>query len=310
MGRFPSRHSTIVAIVAGLLLNSCGSAEERPDLRLLPPIEDWVAATSPVSPPPAELTVELEPVADELATEAEDLSLELEEPRWYDWLLPSDWKLPPGWTSSFELGVDGSDGNAQTLTFRSGANIKRKVDWSNLKIGVTYVKATAEWEETKHNGQLDVNHDWLLGESPWSIYAKSILVYDEFRPFGLELTLSSGLGYRFIRTEATTLKGRIGSGSTRQFRGLDNNWVPEGMLGVDFEHEFSARQKVRLSVEYYPEWGKFDQFRIRSDAGWEMLLSEATNLSLKLGVIDRYDTRDGGGRPNALDYSLLLLWKL
>jgi putative salt-induced outer membrane protein YdiY len=292
-------HSQAAAILVVALLHSFGRAAERPDLWLLPPVDD-VSIEDQVS------AAEDDP----LAADLEPLSLELEEPAWYDWLLPSAWQMPPGWNSSFEVGVDGSEGNAKTLTFRSGANIKRKIDWSDLKIAFSYVKATAERVETKHNAQLDVNHDWLLGESPWSIYGKTIVVYDEFRPFGLELTLSSGLGYRFIDNDSTTLKGRVGSGATRQFRGLDNDWVPEGMLGVDFEHQLSARQKVRLTVEYYPEWGAFDQFRIRSDAGWEMLLSEATNMSLKLGVIDRYDTRAGDGKPNALDYSLLLLWKL
>ena len=51
-------------------------------------------------------------------------------------------------------------------------------------------------------------------------------------------------------------------------------------------------------------------YRVRTDAGWEMLLDERTNMSLKLGVINRYDSRDSGPHPNALDYTLLLLWKM
>ncbi len=125
-----------------------------------------------------------------------------------------------------------------------------------------------------------------------------------------ELTLNAGIGYRFIKGEATTLTGRFGSGASRKFRGSDNVWEPEAMFGVDFEHKISDRQKLRATVEYYPEWDDFGLYRIRSDAGWEVLLDEKTNMSLKLGVIDRYDTRDSGQRPNALDYTLLLLWKL
>ena len=195
------------------------------------------------------------------------------------------------------------------LTLRTGANLRKK-DWSDLKVALNYVKASADYVETKHNAQLEVHHDWLLGESRWSPYAKSIFVYDEFRPYRCELTLNAGIGYRFIKTENTTLTGRFGSGASRKFRGSDNTWEPEAMFGVDFEHKISERQKFRVTVEYYPEWGDFALYRIRTDAAWEVLLDEDTNMSLKLGVIDRYDTRDSGQEPNALDYTLLLLWKL
>jgi hypothetical protein len=82
------------------------------------------------------------------------------------------------------------------------------------------------------------------------------------------------------------------------------------MLGVDFQYQISQRQKFRITSEYFPEWGDFEAYRIRTDAGYEVLLSEATNMSLKLGLIDRYDSEDGGTNPHALDYALLLLWKL
>ena len=38
------------------------------------------------------------------------------------------------------------------------------------------------------------------------------------------------------------------------------------------------------------------------------VLDEANNLSLKLGVIDRYDSTPSGAKYNDIDYSLLLLW--
>ena len=240
----------------------------------------------------------------EVYTELED------ESPWYGWVVPSAWHMPADWESSFELGIDGSEGNSSTLTFRSGANLRRKLDWSDLKLAFSYVKSTAESLETKHNAQFEANHDWLLGDSPWSVFAKSIVVYDEFRPFDLELTLNTGMGYQFLKTDTTMFKGRFGSGATRQWDGPNDRWRPEAMLGIDFEYKISKRQKLRLTSDYYPEWGDFEVYRVRTDAGWEMLLDEATNMSLKLGVIDRYDSNSGGTKPNALDYSLLLLWKL
>jgi hypothetical protein len=39
-----------------------------------------------------------------------------------------------------------------------------------------------------------------------------------------------------------------------------------------------------------------------------MALSKVWGLSLKLSVIDRYDSTPQGARPNDLDYSTLLIW--
>ncbi len=305
----------VVLLAATDLLTARG--EDNSDLHRLPPVEEALPSLEPaagelaVGPDGASAGKPAEAAADTTASTDADVVLEVQRtPHWYDWAIPSSWDLPEVWESSFELGIDGSEGNSTTLTFRSGAKVNRKVDGSDLKISLSYVKSSADYSETKHNAQFDVHHDWLFGDSPWSLFGKMILVYDEFRPFDLELTLNSGFGYRFVNTESTTLKGRFGSGATRQFDGPNNTWRPEAMLGIDIEHKISARQKLRATCEYFPQWGAFESFRIRTDAGWEVLLDESTNMSLKLGVIDRYDSQAGGSKPNALDYSLLLLWKL
>lgn len=290
-------------------------AEDGTLLRRLPPVEEPVVeieamASEAIEVPTSEIPAEAAISADVALDEPSTLEQLAPESPWYGWLVPSVWRLPAAWEGSFELGMDGSEGNASTLTFRTGGKLRRKVDLSDLKVNLTYVRATAEQVETNHNAQLDANHDWLFEESPWSIFVKSILVYDEFRPFDLELTLNSGVGYRFVDNDVVLLKGRFGSGAMRQWNGPDERWRPEAMLGVDFEYTISERQKFHITSEYFPEWGDLEVYRIRTDAGYEVLVSEATNMSLKLGIIDRYDSNAGGTKPNALDYSVLLLWKL
>ena len=53
----------------------------------------------------------------------------------------------------------------------------------------------------------------------------------------------------------------------------------------------------------------FTEYRLNSLAGWEFLLDQATNLSLRLAVRNRYNSSPGTARPNDLDYAALLLWK-
>lgn len=311
------RNVTLATVLCALVLASLVRGDDGSGLRRLPAVTDEpVLSELPAITSDATFDSSSDP-AEEVPVGTAEITPEVqidsiwEDPfSWQNWLLPSHWKSPDGWDNSFEVGVDGSSGNSTTLTLRTGANLKRKKDWSDLKVAINYVKATAEQVETKHNAQLETQHDWLLEDSRWSPFCKMIAVYDEFRSFRFETTLNAGIGYRFIDNDETTFKGRFGSGATRKYRDANNTWEPEALFGIDFEHKISDRQKFRATVEYYPEWMDFNMYRVRTDAGWEMLLDERTNMNLKLGVIDRYDSRDSGPHPNALDYTLLLLWKM
>ena len=47
-----------------------------------------------------------------------------------------------------------------------------------------------------------------------------------------------------------------------------------------------------------------------NDAHWKILLHEESDLHLKIGIVDRYDSTPNGAEANDLTYSLLLLWKI
>ncbi len=86
--------------------------------------------------------------------------------------------------------------------------------------------------------------------------------------------------------------------------------MPEAVFGLDFERQLTKRQKFKCKGEYFPDWEDFSEYRLVVDAGWVLLLDEEANLSLKLAANDRYETSPNGVKPNDINYSLLLLWKL
>jgi hypothetical protein len=65
-----------------------------------------------------------------------------------------------------------------------------------------------------------------------------------------------------------------------------------------------------MQIDYYPSWEDYADYRVEANAGWEILLDEESHMSLKLAAIDRYDSTPGGKRPNDLNYSMVLVWKL
>jgi putative salt-induced outer membrane protein YdiY len=212
------------------------------------------------------------------------------------------------WCASFELGLNGSEGNSDLFNFRFGADAKRETAASILKFDLDYKKDTTEDVETANRLFFDARHEWLFGESPWTVFVHHTDEYDEFKAFDLRITFDAGVGYYFIKREGTSLQGRAGSGVSHEIGGPDDDWVPEAVLGATLEHQLTARQKLCATADYYPSWEDFEDFRAVTAVNWEILLDEAWHLSLKLGINDRYDSTPDGAEHNDLDYSAVLLW--
>ena len=47
-----------------------------------------------------------------------------------------------------------------------------------------------------------------------------------------------------------------------------------------------------------------------TDLGWQIDLDRPKNVSVKLSLVDRYDSTPDGVEPNNFDYAVLLIWGL
>ncbi len=223
----------------------------------------------------------------------------------YPWL----W-MTQGWTNHFELGLDGSQGNAETLAFQIGTEIKRKTDDYTLAFDFDYRLANARNVTTEDNGRFNIDFDRLLNDTPWAWFGKFGLEFDEFKAFDLRLNLGAGASYHWIRNDNTTFVTRFGAGASQEIGAPDEDWVAEAIFGLDLEHQVNKYNKIRAKVDYFPEWEDFTNFRLVTDLGWEILLNEEESLSLKFAITDRYDsTPQGGADRNDFYYSVLLLVK-
>jgi len=215
---------------------------------------------------------------------------------------------PDPWDGSVELGLDGSDGNSQRFNFRFGADAKRTTKESVLTLDLDYRRNTNNSLETANRTFFDWRHEWLFEESPWTWFVHGAVDYDEFQAFDVRVSLDSGVGYQFLKTDRTSFLGRAGGGWSREVGGPDDVFVPEAVLGADFQRQLSKRQKFTANIDYTPDVTDPVDFRLNTKANWEVLLDEEMNLSLKMSVMDRYDSTPHEAKANDVDYGITLLW--
>lgn len=232
--------------------------------------------------------------------------LEEEVVRWYQ--RPWIW-MTRGWDNHAELGLDGSNGNAETFAFQTGLEMKRKTDDYTLALDFDYRQASASDVITEDNGRFNLDYDRLFEDSAWALFGKFGMEFDTFKAFDLRLNLNSGVGYHWIRNDTTTLVTRFGAGASKEIGAPDDDWKPEAVFGIEADHQLTSRQKVKAKVDYFPAWADFSDYRLVTDVAWETLLSDSDNFSLRLSLTDRYDSTPQGALANDVYYSALLLYK-
>ncbi|MCO6458198.1 MAG: DUF481 domain-containing protein [Pirellulaceae bacterium] len=294
-----------VALIGWLLILGRLPAQEHPELHLLPPVDS--ADVSPLAGDQLPLAGNAGPMAGDTVPEV----IQKEEVIEYQWFDPHYWFRAPYWEGSLEAGLNGSEGNTNSLSIKSGMSLKRTTDYNSLGFNLNYAKTTANSVETQHyalfNGEYERK---FAADSPWSFFTKTILQYDEFTAWDLRVTVNGGLGYRFLKTDTMLLKGRFGAGASREFGGAVEEWTPEAVFGADYEHQLTKKQKLVLNVDYLPAWENFEDYRLLTVLAWEVVLDEEANLHFKLAINDQYDSTPQGAEPNDFNYSMLLLWKL
>ena len=226
------------------------------------------------------------------------------------WYYPSYWFGPEPWTAGLELGINGSEGNNNVLSLRTGGHLKRETKRWKLDSSLAYNKNHSNGVETQNNGKIDLRLDRILAESAWTLFVLENLIYDEFQAYDVQLSLNAGVGYRVVDTEVVDLITRFGAGATREFGGVDNQWKPQALFGLEYEERISKTQRIVAKIDYFPEWEDFRNYRVVTDLGWQIDLDRPKNVSVKLSLVDRYDSTPDGVEPNNFDYAVLLIWGL
>ncbi len=230
-------------------------------------------------------------------------------PAWYE--SPTRWLDTIPWDAGLELGINGSTGNNEAVSIRTGGYFHRESEFARININAYYNKTSAGGIETQSNGQLTITNDWLFHEdSLWTLFTTSTLFYDEFQAFDIQVNMDGGIGYRLINGDHLALTTRMGAGSSREVGGLNDEWIAEAIFSVVSEIQVSTHQSIYATMDYFPELERFDEFRLVTDLGWEIELEQPANLSLKISVTDRYDSTLVDTNPQLLNYSVLLLWKI
>jgi putative salt-induced outer membrane protein YdiY len=235
-------------------------------------------------------------------------------------LTPADaTKGPPKlWTGAWEFGLNGSEGNTQILKIRTGGEARRETADNIFTMNGFYGLSRQMGILNEDKAIFNARDEILFGpNNPWSIFGALQIEYDAFRAYEFRVGLYTGVGYMFIKDDTTLLQGRVGAGAQREIgsNGLASRWVPEALIGWDFNHKFTDRQSFVSGVDIFPSLANAGQFRVRARAAYEIVIDPQSGTTIRFGIQDRYDSNPGSSptglsiKKNDLDYFTTLLFR-
>lgn len=300
--------AAIIAIVAGMSTNGLAAEDTTTALERLEAARvafeqakiELAAAQAAVS---GEISSEVQVDAETDATRRAQPEEEAEVPA-----DPTSWSQ--GWEWAASVAMTGSSGNTENFGARAAIDGERNTSDYETSLSLSYIYGTSDGTKNTSRGQLALRNDWLT-EGKWRYFAEGKYEYDEFQIWEHRLSGAVGVGYELIKNDKQTLIGRVGVGGSYEMGGAaKEEFVPEGLIGLDWEYKISDNSTLTASTTYYPSFDDLGEFRWNNNAGLEVVMDAETGMTLNTGFEHRHDSDPGSGfKPNDLNYYMGLGWK-
>jgi putative salt-induced outer membrane protein YdiY len=193
-----------------------------------------------------------------------------------------------GWDRRLEVGLNGSDGNSDTLNVLGGLHLGFKDDHHRFKLDGVYRLSRQDGDDTEHNAFAQGVHDWIAPDRRWFPFVDARWDFDEFEDWDHRIASHAGLGYALFETERFELIVRGGLGAYRTFGAEDDRWVPEALAGGEGIWRIASGHELSFYSWLYPDLDDTGEYRNLSGAAWKIGLTQ--EVSLKLSVENEYES--------------------
>ena len=219
------------------------------------------------------------------------------------------------WKSSAAAGLTMTSGNSDTTLATASADTDRKTDDNELSLG-----ADAAYGQSKVSGQTETTTtaNSLHGFTQYNqLFTERFYAFgrvegrhDEVADLSYRISLSTGLGYYFVKNTNTDLSAEVGPGYVFQKQGNDTTSYTSLRVGEKFHQALSDRARLWQSVEWSPQVDQFNNYVINGELGIEADLTKDKKLALRSYVTDSFNNEPAPGRKqNDLTWVTAIAYK-
>ena len=204
---------------------------------------------------------------------------------------PNDEKKIEPWKSRFVLGFGAEAGNTERANLAVELKTKRERKTDRTTLDARYYYSESRGDRDANKFAAGSVHDWLLPDSPWSLFGDGRYDYDEFNSWEWRLSGHGGLGYQLFDQEVLSVLLRAGAGGAKEFKSKRNQFIPEALFGGELDWKISSRQAIVAKTTFFPDLDDTGEFRNVTSAGWNYKLDDESNMALNFGLYNEYQSK-------------------
>lgn len=201
---------------------------------------------------------------------------------------------PPntGWLTTAAFGFTLAKGNTDNMLLTGNLLSSKKWGQNEMDLGIDGTYGETDGVRSAGNVHGFDQYNRLLTQRLFALIRVDA-VNDSIANVDYRVTIAPGMGYYFIKTTNTFLRGEVGPGFVfEKVGGVKDDYVTL-RLAERFETKLNERAKLWQSIEILPAVEEFSSYVINAEIGIDTSITK--KLSLRTYVQDTYDSTPAPG---------------
>ena len=192
------------------------------------------------------------------------------------------------WSGNIRSGLNGSNGDSDTLNFNTGLNLQRRSVRNRTTFNGEYIFQQSDGETEENKWFADLKHDYFFSNDLYG-FVFSRIEQDESSELDLRTILSSGLGYQWLERKDIKFATEAGlSWLYEDFKtGMDDNKIT-ARLAYFYENDLWDKLRFFNNFEIYPRFSDPSDIFLTTTAGLRAKVTKKMFTEAK--VIYEYDS--------------------
>ena len=213
--------------------------------------------------------------------------------------------LHPGWgqlwAGTASLGLAGTKGNAEALTFTVGANAARVTNTDKTTLYFNTIRASARVDGTDSQTADAVRGGWAYNHNVSPRLFVGVFndyEYDKFQALNLRYVLGGNFGYHLLKTKRGQLDvlGGADYNHASYFAPTPAYSAAEFMFGDDYSLKLSSNTSLVEAFRFFDGFSDTSAYRMNFDVGASTKIAKW--LTWNISLSDRYNHLPAPGRKD------------
>jgi putative salt-induced outer membrane protein YdiY len=198
------------------------------------------------------------------------------------------------WNQNARLGFGYQESQKTTADLSISYHADQTIEEHQTSIDVSYRFSESEDERTANRLTTILGNKWFQSNSRWDIFTNLQYDWAEYQSWDQRLLGDVGVEFELYKQtkgdSSFIVSTRVGSGFRKEFNSDDDDVIPEGLLGLNIRWSISERQKFTADSTWYPDYEDASNYRLVSNAAWNIKLHMENDLSFSVGVHHEFNS--------------------